>query len=227
MELSKKYLETVSIGELLQLAEIYGLYIPEGLNRNFIIEELLDLNEENETPTYNSPKLETLDDDVKLVNGLPLSYNTTEIKVIVRDPMWLFAFWDFCKTSFEDITEDFGFDTFILRIMLYSKDNLSESYDYYDITVDKDDRSQYIHLSFDDVVTKVSLCVRSIDESVLELATSNFIYLNRRVIPEQLCILDSEADKVAILSGLSLLKKIHFKNYRQAFHNDLAEENIE
>lgn len=223
MKLSKTYLESVSTDELLQLAEIYGLYIPNGLNRNFIIEELLDLEEENASSNDAADDAEDYE-RVKFFKGLPLSYNSTEIRILLRDPMWLFVFWDFYAPSFKAITEGFGFDSFILRVMLFYENNRSEPYDYYDIDISQEDKSRYVHLSFDDVLTRVCLCVRSIDENVTVLASSNFIYLNRRNIPKALCALGNNVNTAASLSGLSILKKSHFKNYRQAFRDNKEEE---
>ncbi len=222
MKLSKTYLESVSTDELLQLAEIYGLYIPNGLNRNFIIEELLDLEEEN--TSYEDMTNDKDTRRIKFFKGLPISYNSTEIRILLRDPMWLFVFWDFYAPSFKAITEGFGFDSFILRVMLFYENNRSEPYDYYDIDISKEDKSRYVYLSFDDVLTSVCLCVRSIDGNITVLAKSNFIYLNRKNIPKALCALRNNVNTPASLSGLAILKKSHFKNYRQAFRANKEEE---
>ncbi len=231
MTLSKTYLKSVSTDELLQLAEIYGVYVPKGLNRNFIIEELLDIedgNKDGDSDFSNAPqgkkghqKYDTkkIAKRIKLFHGLPASYNTTEIHILLRDPMWLFVFWDFYRPDFKTIITDFGFGSFILRVMLFHKNNLSEPYDYYDIDISEKDKSRYIFLSFDDIVTRVNLCVRSIDDNITVLAESNFVYLNRKNIPNNLCVSENTANTAATLSGLSLLKKSHFKNYRQAFRN--------
>lgn len=234
MKLSKTYLESVAVDELLRLAEIYGLYVPKGLNRNFIIEELLELEEYGEDEisphTGNRKKKfyeEEPDDDpkkVKLFKGLPSSYNSTEIRILLRDPMWLFVFWDFYRPSFKTITEDMQFDSFILRVMLFYENNRSEPYDYYDIDISKEDTGRYIFLSFDDVLTRVNLCVRFSDETVKVLAESNFIHLNRKNIPNALCLLENNVNTVSALSGISILKKSHFKNYRQAFRDNKDEE---
>ncbi len=246
VKLSKNYLESLSTDELLKLCDIYGLFVPKDLNRNFVIEELLYSDEAEDAMSDTTSSSEILaefiqkreeeeDEDFdyetefkpKKNKKMKLSYNLTGIHILLRDPMWLFAFWDFSKKEFKDITEQIDFDTFVLRISLFSEDNKNEPYEYYDIEVDKNDRSRYFYLSFDDVLTRVDLCARFItDENIKIISESNFIHLNRSNIPSKLCVLDSKIDKIANYSGISILKKSHFKNYRQAFR-DIKEEKCE
>ena len=47
MNLSKSYLQSVSTDELLQIADDYGIFVPKGLCRNLIIEELLEIDEDS------------------------------------------------------------------------------------------------------------------------------------------------------------------------------------
>ena len=223
MNLSKSYLQSVSTDELLQIADDYGIFVPKGLCRNLIIEELIEINED--IYVHNNKVANTLDDalflddesDSKNKTGLTLSYNKTEIHVLLRDPMWVFAFWDFYKPEFLNTLNDLDFDSFFLRVFLFSEDNLSESYDYFDIDVADSDRSRYFYLSFNDSVTRVELCSRKIEGEISVLAKSNLIRLRRENIPNNLCVLDNDVSSPVYLSGISELKKHHFKNYRQAF----------
>ena len=118
MNLSKSYLQSVSMDELLQIADDYGIFVPKGLCRNLIIEELLEINEETNA-SYS--KLKNLYSDTSLLDDeaedddnldLVLSYNKTEIHVLLRDPMWAFAFWDFYRPEFLNIVNDPDFDSF-------------------------------------------------------------------------------------------------------------------
>ncbi len=239
VKLSKKYLESISTEELLKISEIYGLFIPNNLDRSFIIQELLELAESEddaEVREKSSATLskfieekeaeeiedEELDDNLsfKKSKKMKISYSNTEVHLLLRDPMWLFAFWDFSKTEFKKITTDLNFETFILRVFLYKENNKEDPYDYYDIEIDPTDRSRYFYLSFDDVLTRVAICARYSDENISLLAQSNCIYLRRSNIPKKLCEINNEAETIEKLSGLSLLKKSHFKNYRQAFRNN-------
>ena len=79
-----QYLERLSTDELIGLAEKHGLDMPVGIERIFIIEELLYLDREGigitEPPWGNTT--------------LPKQHNISTIEVLVRDPLWAFVFWD-------------------------------------------------------------------------------------------------------------------------------------
>ncbi|UTC74210.1 DUF4912 domain-containing protein [Treponema sp. OMZ 792] len=223
MNLSKSYLQSVSTDELLQIADAHGVFVAGGLCRNLIIEELLEINED--TDLSNNKLLKIRNDDLFLDDegddkgnaGLAISYNKTEIHVLLRDPMWAFTFWDFYKPEFLNLTNDPDFDSFFLRVLLFYENNLSEPYDSFDIDVTESDRSRYFYLSFNDSVTRVELCSRKIEGEISVLARSNLIRLRRENIANNLCVLDNDVSSPVYLSGISALKKHHFKNYRQAF----------
>ena len=223
MNLSKSYLQSVSTDELLQIADDCGIFVAKGLCRNLIIEELLEIEEDSNVSDNKFLKISTddlfLDDEMdgKDNAGLALSYNKTEIHVLLRDPMWAFAFWDFYKPEFLNLVNDPDFDSFFLRVLLLSENNISESYDYFDIDITDSDRSRYFYLSFNDSVTRVELCSRKIEGEISVLARSNLIRLRRENIPNNLCVLDNDVSASVYFSGISALKKQHFKNYRQAF----------
>jgi len=88
---SRPWLENMSTGELIKLADTYGIDIPLGLERIFIIEEILECaNAEDQTvkeeitvnPSYSEAVL------------LPKQYNISYLEVIIRDPLWAFVFWE-------------------------------------------------------------------------------------------------------------------------------------
>ncbi|UTC65942.1 MULTISPECIES: DUF4912 domain-containing protein [unclassified Treponema] len=223
MNLSKSYLQSISTDELLQIADANGVFVPKGLCRNLVIEELLEINEDSDvlckkiSNAQNDDVFQEDEQEDKNSLGLPLSYNNTEIHVLLRDPMWAFVFWDFYKPEFLTVVDDFDFDSFFLRVLLFSENDLSESYDYFDIDIEKSDRSRYFYLSFDDSATMVELCVRKLEGDIGILARSNLISLKRENISNNLCVLDNDVSSPVCLSGISVLKKDHFKNYRQAF----------
>ncbi len=239
MKLSKKYLESISTEELLKVAEVYGLYIPNNLDRNFIIQELLDLedSEDGEEEKEKSSTMlsrfieekeveeedfdeEDFDPKSKKSKRMRISYSSTEIHILLRDPMWLFAFWDYSKTEFKGITEDLNFETFILRVFLYKENNKEDPYDFYDIEISPTDRNRYLYLSFDDVLTRVAIFRRNIDQTVKLISQSNCIQLRRSNIPKKLCAINNDPLSIETFSGISILKKNHFKNYRQAFRDN-------
>ena len=89
--ISRCRLESLSTDELIKMADNYGIDIPPELERIFIIEELLeclnaDLKENNNNlevvPSFSESAL------------LPKQYNISYVEVLIRDPLWVFVFWE-------------------------------------------------------------------------------------------------------------------------------------
>jgi hypothetical protein len=110
--LTRVSLESLTTGELVKLADLYGLDIPPDLNRLFIIEELLDIalsggDDERQYPLEGALVMES---GFRKPVPLPKQYNITFIEVMIRDPLWAFVFWEvkgFDKEIFEK-APDFG-----------------------------------------------------------------------------------------------------------------------
>ncbi|MCL2765822.1 MAG: DUF4912 domain-containing protein [Treponema sp.] len=111
---SRPWLESLSSDELIKLADTYGIDIPPGLERIFIIEELLEASSMDEqepaeeigvNPSYSESAL------------LPKQYNISFIDVIIRDPLWIFAFWEI-KGHDREIHENAAdFKSYFLKII--------------------------------------------------------------------------------------------------------------
>ncbi|PIE98889.1 MAG: DUF4912 domain-containing protein [Treponema sp.] len=218
MELSKEYLETVCTSELLNLAELYGIYIPKDLKREFIIGEFLEYA--NESKFYAKAAMLEIEEPADTEEVLPKTFEVTNIHVLLKDPMWVFVFWDFNSQFFENAISEPDFDSFLLRVVLMSKDNTTQTADFYDIDISINDRKRYVHLSFNDEVCRVDLCIRTIQKEVKVLSQSNTIDLKRHNIQNRLCVSQDSASEIEKLSGLKLIKSSHFKNFRQAFRNE-------
>jgi hypothetical protein len=91
--LDRPFLESLTTAELIQLADRAGIDVPPGLERIVIIGELLETledageyieqkppQEERRLPASSAP--------------FPSFYNITYVNVLVRDPLWAFAFWE-------------------------------------------------------------------------------------------------------------------------------------
>ena len=115
---SRSRLENLSTGELLKLAEFSGLDIPAGLERIFLIEELLE--------NFNS--VQELKEELEINPSwseavpLPKQYNISYIDVIIRDPLWVLAYWEI-KSHDREIHENTkDFKGYFLRIIALNKD---------------------------------------------------------------------------------------------------------
>ncbi len=215
--LNKAYLETLSTTDLVALADENGIDIPEGLNRRFIIGELLELSDENHRRETESPIL-VGSEYTAAAEILPETYNETQITVLLRDPGWVFVFWDFHTTVLSSVTGQNRFETFFLRINSLSDAKPVQVTDFFDIEVGLHDRKWYVHLSNRDYACRVDLYARNSQEKDQLLAKSpellipyvsagDILYNPQRVNPP-----------VLELSGIGDLQKNHFRNHRQSFN---------
>ena len=121
------YLERLSTQELKDLAVHFGIDIPQDLERPFVIEELLDnapcliffqagslkVNH-SETDFIDDENIPPVPDPVEL----PKHYNITQINAIVRDPLWVFVFWEIREADRKIYEKSPGFRGYFLRVSL-------------------------------------------------------------------------------------------------------------
>ncbi|MDR1147961.1 MAG: DUF4912 domain-containing protein [Spirochaetaceae bacterium] len=122
------YLERLSTPELRNLAANFGVDIPQDLDRLFIIEELLDnapcltFFQAGKIPVKQvEVDLENDYENIPLVpdpSELPKRYGITQIDAIVRDPLWVFVFWEIRDVDRKLYEKPAGFNGYFLRVSL-------------------------------------------------------------------------------------------------------------
>jgi hypothetical protein len=140
---SRTLLESMSTGELIKLAEDIGIDIPPGLERIFIIEEILD-NSGNEgkeekddlqvNPSYIEPVF------------LPKQYNISFIEIIIRDPLWVFVFWEIKGNDRELHEKASDFNGYCLRVIpLNEGETITKSKENsYTVSIEAGDTARYL-----------------------------------------------------------------------------------
>ncbi|GHT73161.1 hypothetical protein FACS1894124_1120 [Spirochaetia bacterium] len=108
--LNRQYLESLTTNELTVLADSRGIDIPPGLERIFIIAELLEAASDDDFPPDDDEALPPAASDFRESVALPKRYNITYIDVLIRDPLWVFAFWEIknCDKETHENASDFG-----------------------------------------------------------------------------------------------------------------------
>jgi hypothetical protein len=108
-ETKRAYLESLTTRELIRIADREGIDIPPDLERVFIIQELLENDRPEDLPEPEErSKLSPV--------PLPKQYNITYLEVLLRDPLWVFAFWEI-KRHDKDFFENSGdFEGYCLRV---------------------------------------------------------------------------------------------------------------
>ncbi len=213
MKFTKSYLQTLSTDTLFELADQYDLFLSADLARYLLIGELLELDDDR----LNGEGTMEADAADHQLSNVSDSYNMTEIRAVVKDPLWFFVFWDFHHRMFTDLTTSKGFAFFLLRVHSLNPADMEKSLDSFDVQVPVSDRKRYVHVSFDEYLHRVDLMAHFTDGHDQLLAQSNVIAMQRKNIPQRLCVSQHAANKIISLSGLTALKKSHFQHYRQAF----------
>ena len=95
--INRTYLETLSFSDLSNLADKYGIDVPENLNRRFLIAELLEIVDE----FSNNQDDMQISSDVRISQDvvLPKNYNESQVSCVLRNPAWLFVFWNISESD--------------------------------------------------------------------------------------------------------------------------------
>ena len=211
-KLNRAYLETLPSADLIALADDLGIDIPENLNRRFIIGELLeavddmadsddDLEESSEITTAN----------------LPETYNETVISAVLRNPVWLFVYWDVKKDHITLIHKSDKVQSLSLRVHMFHRDDPNSIADSFDVPITIEDRNRYVLLPAGFGSVRVDL-VMNLENDAYEVWSSTGLitlpYVSQRIanpLPE------TPVSPVLKLSGLPELLRTHYMNHRQSF----------
>ncbi len=218
LTLNKIYLETLSTTDLVTLADGQGIDIPEGLNRRFIIGELLELASDQKRTDDNDQAVLLSSEFTGFSDVLPETYNETQITILLRDPGWVFVYWDFHTPLFSSSTTNHRFETFFLRVNSLSDAKPAVVTDFFDIEVGAHDRKWYVHLSNRDYACRVDLYVRMSQEKEQLLSKSAEMMIPYVGTLDSLISTQRRNSPLLELSGINDLRKNHFKNHRQSFN---------
>ena len=214
MLLSRTYLESLSTADLISLADEYGIDIPENLNRRFIIGELLEAVEDF------GEKKETLQesDVVPEGNDLPSSYNETCITAVIRNPAWVYVYWDISSFDVETLQQNPAFESLMLRLCFFERGNDEKPVEFFDISVNIKDREQYILLPTTAYSLRVDLMTELKNQQPEMLTYSKTINLPQNLPEITTETLEQDISPIMELSGFKNLLKNHYLNHRESFN---------
>ena len=218
-------LESLSLEELYSLADRTGLDLPPGLERPFVIEEILDVLEEDsedrriaqgealhiDEKKYSELRIDEIDVDPGADESMTQRYNETMIRAIVRDPSWAFAFWDVSDADLESLRGEEGSAGLFLRVAEIrgqgDKADFDNHREYFDIPVADNDLQWYINLPRSGVRFRIDLCARHASQAgkFRVLARSNEVESPRQSLATPLEGLDSRICELLALSGIEEL----------------------
>jgi hypothetical protein len=204
--LDRPFLESLTTAELAKLADRAGIDIPPGLERIIIIEELLetldDAGEEKKPsliPDEKRPQTASA--------PFPGRYNITYVNVLVRDPLWAFAFWEINAHDREMHEKAPDFGGYCLRV---EADPLSQAMQdsSFTVQVGAEDSAWYLGFSPSGGTFRVELCAIRREESVILAVSDPFSLPN---LHEPLGNRYSKASHNPLLrlSGIDELRILH------------------
>lgn len=155
-EISRAYLETLSFAGLVELADEYGIDVPENLDRRLLIGELLEIADEESNHSAEESMVLASDEDDNESVKFPDNYNETQISGIFRNPAWLFVFWNLNDNDYHNIKKHPELELKI-RLCFYNSEVDGKVEDFIEITASDKSQEQYILLPAGKKFVKIEL----------------------------------------------------------------------
>ena len=152
--INRASLEKLSFSDLVKLADEYGVDVPEDLDRRFLIAELLELSEE----TNNSEDEMIISSEIDNMQPVMLNgnFNETQVSCVLRNPAWLFVFWNLNDSDLARIEDNPGC-SLKLRICSYENAEDSKPEEAFEVQTTNKTQEQYVLLPKDKKFIKVEL----------------------------------------------------------------------
>jgi hypothetical protein len=213
LRLDRPFLERLTTAELLKLADRAGIDVPSGLERIIIIEELLESMEDVETGAgKRAPS--PLEERRQLASTAPLPrhYNISYVDVLVRDPLWAFAFWEVNAHDRETHERAPDFGGYCLRVESDPRSGDGQGRaagnSSFTVQVGIGDSAWYLGFSPSGGIFKVELCAIHREES-LALAVSQPFRLPNLLEPLGNRYSKASHNPLLRLSGIDEFRIIH------------------
>lgn len=215
--LSRAYLETLSFSELLKIADKDGIDVPEDFNRNFLIEEILEVQEDFEKIELDDMIISDEESESPKEELVPRAYNSTEVEMVLRNPAWAFVYWNISESDRVSLEKAFVSQIW-LRVNSFSEKDQVKPDEFFDIQISREDNGQYVLLPQNKKFFRVDLLF-NLDNFVDILASSKILekpHGTERFASFQPGNLESMSE-IMKLSGTETLLLEHYKNHRESF----------
>jgi hypothetical protein len=216
--MTKDRLRSLSYNELSHIADKGNINVLQDMDKESLIsvifealeEERLDREGNNNLTIQIEAKKYSVSQDQELFVDfgedveLPERYMETRLMLMLRDPSWVYCYWDLEERILEELRENRDYSGLVLRVTeLAAPDWGKDSYvDWFDIPIQFGDLRRYINLPSEDAFYGAEIYAQLGEKESL-LVRSNIIESSRDYvasIPEK----GSEIqDKLIALSGFS------------------------
>ncbi|MGO8695123.1 MAG: DUF4912 domain-containing protein [Rectinemataceae bacterium] len=221
--MNSEKLESLSLEALYALADKMGLDLPSGLERLFVMEEILEALAEDsedrrsstdgallvEENKYSGSESDSLDFALDDAPPLESRYNETMIRALVRDPSWAFAYWDLSDAEKSVMIGDESASPLFLRVVELDLEGDDAKHGHFDIPVSLDDLQWYINLPRSGIRFRIDLCSRkgaAPGSRIRVLARSNSVDSPRQELHPGSDGIDRAGLRLLQLSGIGDLR---------------------
>ena len=214
--ISREYLESLSFSDLSNLADKYGIDVPENLDRRFLIAEILEIveefNDEREDMQVSSEVSETEE------FVLPKNYNESQVSCVLRNPAWLFVFWNISESDVQKVKTSGG--SLKLRISSLSDSDTEEAnvLEFFEVNCSQNSQEQYVLLPQGVKNIRVDL-VSSVsgDSNIIAISPVIFIPQVLSLQEKFMTISETKFSEMAKLSGIDDILVNQYNTHRQSF----------
>lgn len=161
--MTRERLQPLSLEVLKKIALREGIHNHEDARREELIEAIIEALEEDRSERNHlnnaAMRLEhkkydiLMDEEIILLSqdelNLPESYSDTRIVILLRDPFWVYAYWDINPVELTKLGEEAFYNGLFLRVYEFHGEHPTEEniVEIFDIPVDESDGSWYISLN--------------------------------------------------------------------------------
>ena len=214
-QLNRASLEKLSFSDLVKLADEYGVDVPEDLDRRFLIAELLELAEESNN-TEDEMMIAPAADEQQPV-AFSGNFNETQVSCVLRNPAWLFVFWNLNDNDYSRIQGNSG-ASLKLRICSLADAKDLKPEEAFEVQTPSQSQEQYVLLPKGKKYIKVELLsVTSGGSEVLAFSPVISIPQGSSLVNDLQPGRDTTFPPVIELSGMKEIITEQYKNHRHSF----------
>lgn len=208
-------LEKLPFSDLVKLADEYGVDVPEDLDRRFLIAELLELSEESKHLDEEMTVASEFEEGGSVV--LSGNFNETQVSCVLRNPAWLFVFWNINEQELTRIKENPA-GSLKLRICSLVDPKDPKPAEAFEVQTSSTSQEQYVLIPKGTKYIKVELVFTTTGSSEI-LAFSPVV-----AVPQGSSLVndlqpgrDMDFSPIIELSGMKEILTEQYKNHRHSF----------
>ena len=213
--INRASLEKLSFSDLVQLADEYGVDVPEDLDRRFLIAELLELAEESNNKEDEMIIATESDNQQPLIlNG---NFNETQVSCVLRNPAWLFVFWNLGDSDYTKVNENSSC-SLKLRICSLTDPKDTKPEEAFEVQTPSQSQEQYVLLPKGKKFIKVELIyVKNGTGEVIAFSPVISIPQGAALVNDLQPGREEVFPPVIELSGIKELLTEQYRNHRHSF----------